>query len=325
MLNPPTKRIHNNASHFHPVHKCALWVRRFFGTPVFGAVQLMGGVVFCEGVMPRTYRIKDWQKHYENNKSREREVCSWCPIPNKQDGLGYGRLLQAPDGAALYGAFLAVILVASKQGRPRDGYLTGTGRADDGPLSADDLSIMTKIPEPIISRMLETASCANIGWIEVYESGALEVPAKCPPSAPEVPVKRLPSATQVPLNRREEKEENILRKPRERNPMMDALAVCDGGPQGLTSTAWGRIAKAMKEIREASPDVDPSEITRRRANYFTHYPDAYCTSTALAAHWGLCANAKAKGNSNHDQPMRLPRPPLLTDAERTALIIARGG
>ena len=323
MLNPPTKRIHNNASHFHPVHKCALWVRRFFGTPVFGAVQLMGGVVFCEGVMAKTYRIKDWQKHYENNKSREREVCSWCPIPNKQDGLGYGRLLQEQDGAALYGAFLAVVLVASKQGRPRDGYLTGTGRADDGPLSAEDLAIMTKVQEPIISRMLDVVSCANIGWIEAYESGALEVPAKCPPSVIEAPVDRPQRAPQVPPNRREEKEENILRKPRERNPLIDALSVCDGGPIGLTGSAWGRIAKALKDIKEASPDVEPSEIARRRANYFTHFPNAYCTSTALSSHWGLCASAK--DSSNHDQPPRLPRPPLLTFEQRRAMLAERGG
>jgi hypothetical protein len=260
--------------------------------------------------MAKTYRIKDWQKHYENNKSREREVCSWCPIPNKQDGLGYGRLMQEKDGAALYGAFLAVVLVASKQGRPREGYLTGTGRADDGPLSAEDLSIMTKVPEPIIHHMLETTSCANIGWIETYESGALEVPAKCPPSALEG-------------KRREGKEENLLRKPRERNPLIDALAVCDGGPVGLTGTAWGRIAKALKDIKEASPDVEPAEIARRRANYFTHFPNAYCTSTALSAHWGLCASAK--DSSNHDQPPRLPRPPLLTNEQRRAMIAERGG
>jgi hypothetical protein len=108
-----------------------------------------------------------------------------------------------------------------------------------------------------------------------------------------------------PEERREEAEKSIscdhpAKKDRQRNPLMDALAVCDGGPVGLTGTAWGRIAKALKDIKEASPDVEPTEIARRRANYFTHYPDAQCTSTALAAHWGLCATAKAK----QEQPAR---------------------
>lgn len=135
----------------------------------------------------KAYRIKDWNLHFENSKSRERDLCSWCPMPNKQDGLGYGRLLSMKDGAAMYGAFIAVVLVASKQRKPRDGHLTDTGRADGCPLTADDLSIMSKVPAVAIDKMLEAVSCATIGWIECYESGytsARQVPAKCPPATP---------------------------------------------------------------------------------------------------------------------------------------------
>lgn len=134
--------------------------------------------------MQKVYRIKDWQVHFENNKSRERDLCSWCPMPNKQDGLGYGRLVAMKDGAALYGAFVAVVLVASKQRKPRDGHLTDTGRADGCPLTAEDLAIMSKLPSAVIQRMLDATSCASIGWVEVYDTGhtsASEVPAKCPP------------------------------------------------------------------------------------------------------------------------------------------------
>lgn len=134
--------------------------------------------------MQKVYRIKDWQLHFENNKSRERDLCSWCPMPNKQDGLGYGRLVAMKDGAALYGAFVAIVLVASKQRKPRDGHLTDTGRADGCPLTADDLAIMSKLPSTVIQRMLDATSCASIGWIEVCDTGhtsAHEVPAECPP------------------------------------------------------------------------------------------------------------------------------------------------
>ena len=131
----------------------------------------------------KKYRIKNWDQHFENNKSRERDACSWCAIPNKQDGLGYGRLLRRKNGAALYGAFVAVVLSASKQKRPRDGHLTDTGRADGCPYSADDLSVKTQVPVSIISEMLDVVSDASIGWIETYDDSALEVPAECPPSA----------------------------------------------------------------------------------------------------------------------------------------------
>lgn len=125
------------------------------------------------------YRITDWDEHYESSKSRERGRCSWCPIPNKQDGLGYRRLIHQKNGTALYGAFIAVVLVASKQDKPRGGYLTGTGRADGVPYTPNDLSLMTGIPESVMGEMLTTISDVSIGWIE----SCGEVPAECPPSA----------------------------------------------------------------------------------------------------------------------------------------------
>ena len=131
------------------------------------------------------YQIKDWDVHFENNKSRERDKCSWCPIPNKQDGLGYGRLLRMRDGVALYGAFVAVVLVCSKQNRPRHGHLTDTGRADGRPLDAECLSIMTQIPIAVIDRMLKACSDVSVGWLIAYDGSARVVPAECPPSAQE--------------------------------------------------------------------------------------------------------------------------------------------
>ena len=133
--------------------------------------------------MSTLYQIRDWDLHFENNKSRERELCAWCPIPNKQDGLGYGRVMRARDGEAIYGAFMSVVLVASKQGRPRAGYLTDTGRADGVPYDAEALSIKTKARASILARMLTLCSGEGVGWIDTFDTGARQVPAKCPPSA----------------------------------------------------------------------------------------------------------------------------------------------
>ena len=133
--------------------------------------------------MSTLYRVRDWDRHFENNKSRERDVCAWCPIPNKQDGLGYGRLIRMRDGEAMYGAFMAVVLVASKQKRPRAGWLTDTGRADGVPYDADALSIKTQARAPIIARMLTACSAESIGWIETLVDGAPQVPTKCPSAA----------------------------------------------------------------------------------------------------------------------------------------------
>jgi len=82
------------------------------------------------------------------------------------------------------------------------------------------------------------------------------------------------------------------KKPRERNLHMDALSTCEGGPVGITPPTWSKIAKALADIRAASPAVTPDEILRRIANYRTHMPDCQCTATAMANHWATCATAK---------------------------------
>lgn len=87
-------------------------------------------------------------------------------MPNKQDGLGYGRLIRMENGPAMYGAFVAVVLCASKQ-RTRKGYLTDTGMASGYPFSADDLSIKTQMPKELIESMFKATLA--IGWIECTE------------------------------------------------------------------------------------------------------------------------------------------------------------
>ncbi len=146
------------------------------------------------------YQIADWDAYFENNKSRERERCSFCCIPNKQDGLGYGLLMAEPDGEALYGAFVAVVLIASKQ-KVRKGWLTATGLPAECPLTARQLSVKCRFKDTTIQRMLDVVSSNEIGWIKAFPddhpkrpSSADAVPAECPPSALEE-------------KRREEKEE----------------------------------------------------------------------------------------------------------------------
>ena len=46
-----------------------------------------------------TYRIRDWQRHFENNRTRELKVMAWVPVPNKMDGDGYTELVTHPSSA----------------------------------------------------------------------------------------------------------------------------------------------------------------------------------------------------------------------------------
>ena len=62
----------------------------------------------------RVYRVKDWAKHYENNRTAEMKVMRWVPFPNTHDGDGYTQLVSGEEGAAMLGAWVACVQVASK-------------------------------------------------------------------------------------------------------------------------------------------------------------------------------------------------------------------
>ena len=79
------------------------------------------------------------------------------------------------------------------------------------------------------------------------------------------------------------------RASRARNPLFDALAEATGSnPAQMTSTGSKTLATALAEIKEASPDVTPDQITDAALKYKRIHRDWPLTSMALAKHWGEC-------------------------------------
>ena len=113
-----------------------------------------------------TFRIVNWDDHFENNRSRDVQVLNWVPVPNKLDGDGYTELIDHPDGASIYGAWVACVLVASKCD-PR-GTLLRAGNKDHDSAS---LSRITRIKAKWFDLMFERT--LSIGWIETYDNPAL--------------------------------------------------------------------------------------------------------------------------------------------------------
>lgn len=111
------------------------------------------------------YQISNWETHFEVAKSRAVKHKNVGSFPIKQDGLGYNRLVRRSEGAALYGCFIACVMVCHKQPLPRKGYLTDTGGAEGVPFDAIDLSIQTNMPAEAIEQMLTVCSSSEIGWI----------------------------------------------------------------------------------------------------------------------------------------------------------------
>jgi hypothetical protein len=87
-----------------------------------------------------------------------------------------------------------------------------------------------------------------------------------------------------------------VKPPKPRNDLLDALATIDGSVLDQVSpSAWGRHAKALKDIKTVMPNVSAAEIRVRAANYKAIHRDWALTSTALASHWGNCSHAGING------------------------------
>lgn len=107
------------------------------------------------------YRVVDWDRNFENNRTRELKRLDWVPFPNKHDGDGYTELLDHEDGAAHYGAWCAIVQVASKCD-PRGTLLRDGARPHD----ARSLARMTRIDEGIMSEAI-IRLVTTVKWLEV--------------------------------------------------------------------------------------------------------------------------------------------------------------
>ena len=242
------------------------------------------------------YQIVDWNANFEGAKSRTYSNKTTCQMPTKH-GLGYKRLVKRQNGAALFGAWCALVQVCSRHRKERNGYCTDTGSATGKPYTASDLGLLTDISESAFAELFQVASSQEVGWLRIVQGynkdtkGSLNSDLDLDFDSDSNSNPKPPVAAQEPPVKDE-------KKPRERNLVMDALSTADGGPEGIPDGKWRQIATALKEIRTANPEVTPEEIKRRIANYRTHFADCACTCTAVAKHWALCATAK-QPNGQH--------------------------
>ena len=105
------------------------------------------------------FRIKFWNKHYENNRTRELKKMDWVPIPNRMDGDGYTELVEHADGAAHFGCWIAIVEIASRCD-PR-GTLLRDGAAPHTPAT---LARLSRLPLGTMCEAL--VRLMKIGWIE---------------------------------------------------------------------------------------------------------------------------------------------------------------
>lgn len=123
-----------------------------------------------------TYRIKDWEQHFEVSQSKNiKSALNWVAIPTKHDGKSFRRLLRSSDPTAdssparadsiyptaLYGAWILIVQVAAKC--PNRGTLADS----TGPLDAEDLALKTDAPQELFENAFKVLCSERIGWLEV--------------------------------------------------------------------------------------------------------------------------------------------------------------
>lgn len=134
------------------------------------------------------YQIRDWNVHFENSRSREIDHCGFVAIPNKQDGLGFARIMAEPDGTSMYGIWCCIVAKCSRQGRPRAGWLTENGKENGRPLDSDGITLALRrqhVGSKEVLRTLEFLSSEDVGWLEFIQlptdcrQGAVVLPTNC--------------------------------------------------------------------------------------------------------------------------------------------------
>jgi hypothetical protein len=109
------------------------------------------------------YRIRHWNELFENNRSRGLKRMDWVPMPNRMDGDGYTELMDHANGTAHYGAWNAVVQIASRCD------VRGTLVRDDGrPHDFHSLSRISRIPAAIFEEAIPRF--IQLGWLDVISS-----------------------------------------------------------------------------------------------------------------------------------------------------------
>jgi hypothetical protein len=116
------------------------------------------------------YRVRDWSKHFECNRTRELKTMTFVTLPTKQDGDGYSALVEHEDGAAHYGCWCALLCIAAKCS-PRGTLLRDATTPHDAASLSRKSRIAVRHFRSALPRFVE------IGWLESITVEAPEAAA----------------------------------------------------------------------------------------------------------------------------------------------------
>lgn len=118
------------------------------------------------------WRIRDWSKNFENNRTRELQRMEWVPVPNKHDGDGFRTIMADKRGLEVFAVWILILEVASKC-QPRGTLVRDSGE----PHTAGSLSRMTGAPERSVEYAIGVLKRSDVAWIEEADADSEDTQA----------------------------------------------------------------------------------------------------------------------------------------------------
>lgn len=212
------------------------------------------------------WRIKNWDEHYENNRSREVSEARWVPVKNQQDGDSYLALVTTETGPQHYGCFMAIALLASKCS-PRGDLRQSTGI----PHTPETMARKTHFAASLIHSTLHRCMDHDVDWVEwvddpqdVQDGLFAEKPG---PVA--MPRRRQASAVETSVNR----------DPRSGSGKEDTSStttrarVASAGDFPCTDGTWAPEPDLIESLREKHPKLDIEAEIHAARRKVTQIPD----------------------------------------------------
>lgn len=108
-----------------------------------------------------TWRIRNWDTTFENSQSRKYDNLRWVPIPNRHDTDGYTMLMDDDHGVMHYGAWIALVQLASRC-KPRGTLIRSDGRPHD----YSSVARITRIGSQVFREAIPRFLSDEIGWLD---------------------------------------------------------------------------------------------------------------------------------------------------------------
>lgn len=212
-------------------------------------------------------RVKDWNKHYENNRTRRLKYMAWVPFPNKMDGYGYLELMDHEQGPAHFAVFILIVEIASKC-EPRGLLQMEPGK----PHTAHSCARKAHLPATLVRDACTRLLQPQIGWLEQVDEAGEVIPI-----APKGALWGQDSAPIAPKGARSVHTNGRERKGTEGNgtPPPPPRPAGDGGGDDEILNPYPRLRNIPKsnEYRQAIIDLVTPLHRRWREQVLAHAAD----------------------------------------------------